>query len=301
MMQTLELLKRRIRTAEDLRSVVRTMKTLAAVSIRQYEAAAASLERYSDTISSGMQMLLWHHPSAADSASAGPNARTGLIVFGSDQGMCGQFNEDIATRTTEQIDSFRDAGAAEVVTACVGIRPVGRLLDAGIPVDHVFEVPGSVGGITPAVQEMLVWLEDWRRRHHLRRVVLLYQQRQVETTCAPTQVTLLPFDLGRADGGKPRRWSGTSLPMFTMEPGKLMSALVRQFLFVRLFRAFAESLSSENASRIAAMQAAERSIGEQLVTYQFNYQQQRQTSITEELLDVITGFEALSETNTRPC
>ncbi|QDU38501.1 ATP synthase gamma chain [Maioricimonas rarisocia] len=300
-MQTLESLKRRIRTAEDLRSVVRTMKTLAAVSIRQYEAAAASLERYSDTIASGMQMLLWHHPTAAEVTTAGPHARTGLIVFGSDQGMCGQFNEDIATYATGQIDSLNDAGAAEVIVACAGIRPVGRLLDAGIPIEHVFEVPGSVGGITPAVQEMLVWLDDWRRRHHLRRVILLYQHRQIETTCAPTQVTLLPFDVGHLDSGSLRRWPGTSLPTFTMEPGVLLSALVRQFLFVKLFRAFAESLSSENASRIAAMQAAERSIGEQLGTFRFSYQQQRQTSITEELLDVITGFEALSGEDRPPC
>ncbi|MEW4529681.1 F0F1 ATP synthase subunit gamma [Maioricimonas sp. JC845] len=296
-MQTLESLKRRIKTAEDLRSVVRTMKTLAAVSIRQYEAAASSLERYSDTIASGMQMLLWHHPSVTEVTTAGPHARTGLIVFGSDQGMCGQFNEEIATSAIDQINGLYDAGAAEVMTACVGVRPVGRLLDSGISVDQVFEVPGSVGGITPAVQEMLVWLEDWRRRHHLRRVILLYQHRQVETTCAPTVVTLLPFDVGNLNNETSRRWSGASLPTFTMDPGILLSALVRQFLFVRLFRAFAESLSSENASRIAAMQAAERSIGEQLVAFRFGYQQRRQSSITEELLDVITGFEALSQTD----
>ena len=78
-----------------------------------------------------------------------------------------------------------------------------------------------------------------------------------------------------------------------MESDVLLSRLVRQYLFVSLFRAMAESLAGENASRIASMQAAEKNIQERLAELSTAYNQRRQTAITEELLDVVTGFEAL--------
>jgi F-type H+-transporting ATPase subunit gamma len=77
-----------------------------------------------------------------------------------------------------------------------------------------------------------------------------------------------------------------------MPAPRLFSALVRQHLFVTLYRAVAESLASENASRLAAMRGAERNIGERIAELGSLYQQQRQTMITEELLDIASGFEA---------
>jgi F-type H+-transporting ATPase subunit gamma len=84
------------------------------------------------------------------------------------------------------------------------------------------------------------------------------------------------------------------LPLFSMDRDQLFSALIRQYLFVSLFRACAESLASENASRLAAMQGAERNIEERLEELQTQFHQQRQMTITEELLDIVAGFEALS-------
>ena len=72
-------------------------------------------------------------------------------------------------------------------------------------------------------------------------------------------------------------------------------ALVREYLFVSLFRACAESLASENASRLAAMQRAEKNIDELLEDFNRTFHRLRQSGIDEELFDVISGFEALSE------
>jgi F-type H+-transporting ATPase subunit gamma len=65
-------------------------------------------------------------------------------------------------------------------------------------------------------------------------------------------------------------------------------------LFVSLSRALAQSIASENVSRMASMQRAERNISQHVETLQGQFSQQRQTSITEELLDIIGGFEALT-------
>jgi F-type H+-transporting ATPase subunit gamma len=82
--------------------------------------------------------------------------------------------------------------------------------------------------------------------------------------------------------------------MYTMAWSNLFSALIRQYFFGSIYRAVAESLASENASRLSSMQAAERNIEERLDELKAEYHQERQRSITEELLDIVAGSEALS-------
>ena len=89
-------------------------------------------------------------------------------------------------------------------------------------------------------------------------------------------------------------WPTNRLPVHTIAWGELFAAFIREHLYIALFRAAAESLASENASRLASMQAAERNIDERLETLGVRYRHTRQESITEELLDIIAGFEALS-------
>ena len=81
--------------------------------------------------------------------------------------------------------------------------------------------------------------------------------------------------------------------MHRMEGPALFSALVREHLFVSIFRAAAESTASEHATRLASMQAAERNIQEHLQEMTGAFRRQRQQAITEELLDVVAGFETL--------
>jgi F-type H+-transporting ATPase subunit gamma len=79
-----------------------------------------------------------------------------------------------------------------------------------------------------------------------------------------------------------------------MDPDRLMSWLVQQRLFVVIYRALAEALASEHASRLAAMQAAERNIEERRDDLRQLYRLRRQETITRELLDVVSGYEAVS-------
>jgi F-type H+-transporting ATPase subunit gamma len=83
-------------------------------------------------------------------------------------------------------------------------------------------------------------------------------------------------------------------PAFASDWDALFSAVVRQHLFVTLHRAVAESLAAENASRLAAMHAAERNIDERLDALRGQFHLQRQTAITTELLDIVSGYEALT-------
>ena len=91
-----------------------------------------------------------------------------------------------------------------------------------------------------------------------------------------------------------RKWESRSLPIHTIEWEQLFASLIREFFHTALFQASAESLASENASRLSSMQAAERNIEDRLEELQMRFRQLRQQTITEELLDITSGFEALS-------
>jgi F-type H+-transporting ATPase subunit gamma len=89
-------------------------------------------------------------------------------------------------------------------------------------------------------------------------------------------------------------WPTGNLPEVMGETTAALRALIREYLFISLFRACAESLSSENASRLAAMQRADKNIDELLEDLNGAFHRLRQSGIDEELFDVISGFEALS-------
>ena len=91
-------------------------------------------------------------------------------------------------------------------------------------------------------------------------------------------------------------WPTESLPEIMGDGTATLRALIREYLFVSLFRACAESLASENPSRLAAMQRADKNIDELLEDLNGTFHRLRQSGIDEELFDVISGFEALSAT-----
>jgi phosphoenolpyruvate synthase/pyruvate phosphate dikinase len=108
------------------------------------------------------------------------------------------------------------------------------------------------------------------------------------------KVHLLPVDEEWLKRLRAKSWPTRILPTYTMDWDSLFSALIREYLFISLFWAFAESLASENASRLASMQAAEKNIEEQLSELKRQFDPMRQMAITEELLDIVAGFEALT-------
>ena len=249
-MNTAEALKGSISSAEDLQSVTRTMKTLAAVNIRQYEAAADALQEYSRSVRVGLQMML-RRGVELSSSTAQISSRQGAVVFGSDQGMCGPFNEQVARFASELLNGHR---AIQAPVVCVGHRAADALRELRVPVDQVFSLPGSADRITTLVHDLLPAIDHWRDTNDVARILVVHNRRQTASTWKPHASRLLPLHLRRLIHGE--RDDTSCLPFWTMDTDTLFSRLVRQFLFVSLFRACAESQAGENASRIAAMQSA---------------------------------------------
>lgn len=291
-MDTSETLKRRIATAEDLQSVVKTMKALAAASIRQYELAVHALAEYNRTVELGLQVVLQHSRTLGPFLAPTATDSLGAIVFGSDQGMCGQLNDQIVAHALETLQASGVPADGRLVLA-VGARAAARLEDAGQPVEARLPVPGSASGIGWMAEDVLLRLEEWHEKRGIRSMVLLYHQPLSRGSYRPRSLSLLPADrkwLRRLGAGP---WPSRALPTFTMDRGRLFSALIRQYLFVSICRAFASALASEHASRLASMQSAERNIEDRLEELHADYRRQRQMAITGELLDLVAGFEAL--------
>jgi F-type H+-transporting ATPase subunit gamma len=292
---TTESLKRRIQTAEDLHSIVRTMKALAAVNIRQLEHAVRSLADYQRTIELGLRIVLrQRHGHPAVQARAAPHGTLGAVIFGSDQGMCGQLNDQIAAFALRRIiPTVADSGSPVILA--VGVRVGARLEDAGHNLEATLPVASSTSGITSLVQEILMSIERWHRERHIEQIVVFFCEHASRSGYHPRQLDLLPIDRRWLNSLQQLPWPTNKLPTFTMDADRLFSSLVHQYLFVSLYRACAESLASENASRLAAMRGAERNIGDRITELTSQFHQIRQMAITEELLDIAAGFEALGE------
>ncbi|MGB5637028.1 MAG: F0F1 ATP synthase subunit gamma [Waterburya sp.] len=292
-MATIEELNQKITTADDLKSVVKTMKALAAVSIHQYEQAVESLAEYDRTLEMGWQILLHRHPEIPLKESTRSTPRLGLVIFGSDWGMCGQFNERISDYTQKYLNalSIRDRDGLIVN---VGAKIGDSLKATGQNCEASFNLPSSVVGITTVIQEVVLTLEAWRKQGQVDQIVVIYNCIISGTVYRPTRLQIFPLNLRWLQDLKHKKWTSSSLPSFTMNENKLAVALFRQYFFVSLYRACAESLKSENISRLAAMQTAEKNITERLSELNMQLNQLRQTTITEELLDIVAGFEALN-------
>jgi F-type H+-transporting ATPase subunit gamma len=292
MSNTTASLRRKIGSAGDLQSVVRTMKALAASNIDQYEQSVHALADYARSVELGLSICFRKIAPLAQletNAGSGEGA-IGAVVFGSDQGLVGRFNDVVADDALQSLAKL--PGKPQVWA--VGERVYAHLMDAGLSLQGQFAVPTSVKAITPLVGQILIESEALYSQGVISELRLFYNRPTSGAIYAPVSQRLLPLDASWQRHLAELPWPTKSLPEVMGGEADTLRALVREYLFVSLFRACAESLASENASRLAAMQRAEKNIGELLEELNGSFHRLRQSGIDEELFDVISGFEALS-------
>jgi F-type H+-transporting ATPase subunit gamma len=286
-------LRHKITSAEELGSVVRTMKAMAASSVGQYENAVRSLDDYYRTVQLGLAACFRQDKSKPSTNRIVQTdieaASIGVIVFGSDQGLVGQFN-DVMVEFVE--DSLKKLPGKKSVWA-IGERIQSRLAETSLQPNEGFMLPNSINAITPLVGQILIEMESQREKGTISQVVIFHNRPKSGAIYTPVMKHLLPLDKLWQHRLMNIRWPTKNLPEVLNNKGSTLSALIREYLFVTLFRACAESLASENASRLAAMQRAEKNIDELQEELTRTFHRLRQSDIDEELFDVISGFEAL--------
>jgi F-type H+-transporting ATPase subunit gamma len=299
---TMESLRRQIEGAGDLQGVVRSMKALAASSIGQYEKAVQSLDEYYRTVELALAMCFHQAIPLSFADSKRPQrerpreGKIGAVVFGSDQGLVGRFNEVIVEFA---VNKLRTLPGKITKLWAVGDRAHALMADTGLAPVGLLSVPTSVNAITPLVGQILIEIEAAREQGNVGKVYVFHNHPKFGAVYEPAGKRLLPLDHTWQTKIAAMPWPTKSLPEVIEGAATALPAFIRGYLFVLLFQACAESLASENASRLAAMQRAEKNIEEILEDLNRTFRRVRQESIDEELFDVISGFEALTKPGRR--
>ena len=293
-----EQLGRKISGARDLGGVVRAMKALAASSIGQYESAVEALDDYLKTIELGMVACL---RGTAQNPSAGEikprhAPKIGAVIFGSDQGLVGSFNEVIVEFSLQTLQAL--PGKVTQIWV-VGERAKALLTDSAPSPVEGMEVPDSLDGITLLVGQILLEIQSARERGEVWEIQVFHNRPKRSSAYEPVSRRLLPLDESWQTTLRSTPWPTTIPPQVIDGISSALAAFIQDYLFVLLFQACAESLASENASRLASMQRAEKNIDGMLDDLNRQFHRLRQEGIDEELFDVIAGFEALTKSKSK--
>jgi len=299
-MKTLEGIHRKIENAEKLLATVKTMKTLAAANVKQYEKAVEALEHFNRTVEMGLEAVLkdiGFPDQAAAQVVAGQIFGGGpsvlAVVFGSDHGFVGRFNDEITSFASKVLrEAGQDARHCHVIS--VGEQAASRLAFNDWFVKKRFSVPNSIAGIDQLIREILYEIEALRTEKELGQAWLFYNKTVLGARMFQEMEMIIPIDLTKY---RDRRsvWPNRRIPVYTIDKGHLLSALIQQEIYISLYRGVAFSLAAENSARLATMQAASRNIEELLDESWAEYRQQRQGMITNEILDIAAGATALEE------
>jgi F-type H+-transporting ATPase subunit gamma len=292
-METIADIQRKLKGAEELKSVVRTMKAMAASNIGQYEQAVSAISDYNRTISLGI--IAYFKAGRKQQKPTKTNRKsTCAIVFGSDQGLVGQFNNTLADFVSDYLNKLE----GEKTIWAVGERVKLVLLDQGAMVTNLFAVPNSVDGVAPLVSKLLIKSEESMTAQRIDHFYVFHNKPNSSGIgYLPVVKQLLPLDQNWKTDLSKLQWPTKLSPQVAGGEQSTLLALIHEYLFVSLFGASADSLASENASRLVAMQRAEKNIGELMENLNRKFHSIRQALIDEELFDVVSGFEALNDTN----
>ncbi|HTT05756.1 MAG TPA: F0F1 ATP synthase subunit gamma [Steroidobacteraceae bacterium] len=278
-------IERHIGSMEELRNVVGAMRALAAMRLQEAEQALAGIRRYAAAMAAAVQSA-GQLPSAGalveGPARASAAGRRGLILCTSEHGFVGGFNERLLAAATAELrpgDELYVLGSRGVL---LGLEH-GRALAWTHPMaTRLASVPEIVNRLS---EKLFAAIGSGR----ITQVDALFAGSHPAGQIRRRQ--LLPLETGPL---APSR--GVAAPLHNLPAQALIEGLAAEYVFARLTESAVESLAGENAARFAAMDAARDNVSRQLTSLRASAHQLRQAEITEELLDLVTGEQALRRT-----
>lgn len=283
-MPTLERLARQTAATESIFGIVRTMKALAAVNIPAAERAADSASAFHETVLDGLAVALRAMPKAEGAIPALPRSPGIVIAFGTDHGLCGGFNETVARAVCDTTPAPR--------ILAVGGRLAGALEREGVAVERTLRSAAASDGLRALAEELILTL-DAVPGSATAGVGLIHHRRTSGGATALRHDRLLPLDADFLTALAGRPWPGPRRPMVPVSAPAIFRVLARQHLAISLYRSGAQSLAAEHTTRLALMSHAERELDRRRDDLGAAHRRLRQAHITDELLDIVSGFEAI--------
>ena len=295
-MPSLKSLRIRINSVKSTRKITQAMKMVAAAKLRRAQSQAEAARPYAERME---RMLASLGASVANSPDA-PRMLVGsgadkvhlLVVVTADRGLAGPFNTNVGRFARLRIRALEGEGKT------VKLLTVGRKGAAFLKREFA---RNFVGEITLAGKKRLEFTDASDIATRLTAMLegqefdvasLVYNRFQNVITQVPTEQRLIPAPLPEAAATAPA--AGASA-LYEYEPSEteILEALLPQNLAIQIYRALLESAAGEQGSRMSAMDSATRNAGDMINKLTLNYNRTRQANITRELIEIISGAEAL--------
>lgn len=288
-MASLRDIRKRIRSVKNTRQITKAMKMVAAAKLRKAQESVVAARPYAQSLDALMSQLI----SRAEPGALGHPLLTSrevkkveLVVLTSDRGLAGGFNSNINRKAAKYI---KDHGQLAVSVTTLGRKGNDYLRGRGVPIRRQFE--GA--WVKVSYEKAAGYAAELSKRFldgEVDAVYLVYNEFVSAVSQVPSLSQLLPFEAKHAED-KP----GASLVDFKYEPTPqaVLEKLVPQAVAVKVLRAMLESVAAEHAARMTAMESATKNAGDMIGSLTLFYNRSRQAMITKELMEIVSGAEAL--------
>lgn len=290
-METLDNLKKTLDTSKSIKQVVSTMKALSGANIKKYEKIVKILYTYKSNVELALQAVMMHNNKININElefigqSKNKKANNLVVIFGSNQGLCGRFNDKIANFLIDDIENIDNN---KVIV--VGERLSMLLSNTKLKIFKTIPVPNSIENISNTIYELLSIIEEEIENKTINKVFLYYTANDDTMNGTLTKNRLIPIDKKILENAQKKVWPTNNIPYWQVDTKTLIVDLLKQYIFVGLNDALVNSIASEQKNRLLTLQNAENNINDLIRTKNLEYNQKRQSTITNELLDVVTGY-----------
>ena len=271
---------------DGLRDVVGALRSLAGMRLQDAQRALTAARAYAAEVATALGTAVHTLPERSP-AAADPVGRRAVVLCMSEHGFVGDFNTRLASFTQAQLRATDDL-------LLLGSRGVAAAAAYGI--QPIWTLPLATRTANATHTALALSDELYRRaaRGDITRIDLIYAVGGTIGQTTIRQRTLMPLDLRSLASASAR-----TAPLHNLAPARLIELLTTEYVFALLTEATLESVASENAARFAAMDAAHSNVSKKLEGLRHSAREVRQSEITSELLDVVTGAEAMSTNSAR--
>lgn len=270
-----------LRSMGELLDVVSAMRSLAAMRMQEAQQALQGVRRYAETMATAIGATLLLMP-ATPTAPTTLQGRRALVFCMAEHGFVGGFNDRL-------LSALQSEPKLDDLLFVLGSRG-GALVEERWRRTSWKEPMATRSSGAPETARRLAG-ELYRRiaRGEIRRVEVIHARYRASGAATVERHVLLPADLAGLKPGQPGQ-----PPLHNLPPAALLERLMAEYVFALLTKAVIESLASENAARFAAMASGHDNVSKKLDELHRQSHLARQSEITSELLELITGAEALS-------
>lgn len=290
-MATLRELKGRIGSVASSEKITGAMKMISSAKMHKAEQALKQLRPYREQVETVIANLLSSDAVfSSPLMSVRPVEKAALVVWGSDDGLCGAYNVNVFKLLLRHISDFREKHGADVKLTIIPVggkiaKAVRKLSLPGVD----YEIPQGVDSksVDEKVRDFTWMLRDDFLNGRYDEVSLLYMSFKSVSRQRPESLELLPvaeeaFDAtGKMASGRPY--------IFEPDPETIFAHILPMYLLSVVQDVFTENRASEQAARVMAMQSANDNAKKLRDQLQLEFNKLRQQAITTELLDILGG------------